>query len=693
MPELLPSPGPLVTAEMPQPGVSPAEIAQPYRELADTLDKGSQATEAFAESSAKRAGLGAIGFDQQGNLTVQPMPIIGPASDVYANAAKYSAVAQGDGMVRRAVIGLRAKTEGDPEGFSTAAQAYKQELVSQYGNNPEVGLALGKMVDEQTTFVYRSMLWQQEARITRNFDETTRALVQSKTSDLLDLISANGINDPTVKTRLAEIHSILQQRTKAPLSESPDLVNLQIDQLDRDIRAAAFGNRVNRALKNPGAPYQGMIQTSAAKYGLDPTLLTRQLAQESGFHERAVSGAGAAGIAQFMPETARRYGVDVFNPQSSIEGQAHYMSDLSKQFGGNMGLALAGYNWGEKNVAAWIASGANPASMPAETRNYVRSITGIPIEAWTRGERPNAMALGAAPLPGANQGGVASALQMVQAHADDQSVDPTQRRLDTERGLSLIKDYRNGIVRDANVAVAQQKATDNQFETAVIADSANPQPSITENDIKTMAGVSPEAKMRMLAFRKQQGMPEPMARISNAESVDIFRRMNLPEGDPGKLTSMDDITQAYIDGKLTRTDFNWLQGQFQNAHSPAGERLSQIRGQFSKAVEPAIDKSNPLMGSIDWSGKLQNYAFERFVDTKITEYQKAGKSPFDLFDPSKPDYLGTPKVLSQFQKPFQQSVQDLADRLAPPAGPTAPLVPQRKPGETFGDWLKRSGAM
>jgi hypothetical protein len=134
--------------------------------------------------------------------------------------------------------------------------------------------------------------------------------------------------------------------------------------------------------------YQPTIMAAAAKYGVDPALLGRQLHQESGFNPNAVSSAGAQGIAQFMPATAARYGVNPRDPASSIEGQAHYMSDLSRQFGGNTGLALAGYNWGEGNVAKWLASGGNPAAMPAETRNYVQSITGQKIEDWTAGKTP-----------------------------------------------------------------------------------------------------------------------------------------------------------------------------------------------------------------------------------------------------------------------------------------------------------------
>lgn len=138
------------------------------------------------------------------------------------------------------------------------------------------------------------------------------------------------------------------------------------------------------------ATYRPMISAAAQKYGLDPVLLGRQTNQESHFNPREVSRAGARGISQFMPATAARYGVNPDDPASSIEGQAHYMSDLTRRYNGNSGLALAGYNWGEGNVDKWLAEGANPAAMPAETRNYVEAITGQKIQDWTAGKTPMA---------------------------------------------------------------------------------------------------------------------------------------------------------------------------------------------------------------------------------------------------------------------------------------------------------------
>lgn len=128
--------------------------------------------------------------------------------------------------------------------------------------------------------------------------------------------------------------------------------------------------------------YASLYTQAGTTYGVDPGVLARQGAQESAnFNPRIISGqvkspAGAAGIAQFMPDTAARYGVNPLDPKSAIDGQGRMMRDLLQKYNGDYKLALAAYNWGEGNVDNWIKSGANPAAMPQETRNYVQKIMG-----------------------------------------------------------------------------------------------------------------------------------------------------------------------------------------------------------------------------------------------------------------------------------------------------------------------------
>jgi soluble lytic murein transglycosylase-like protein len=93
---------------------------------------------------------------------------------------------------------------------------------------------------------------------------------------------------------------------------------------------------------------------------------------ESGFNPRAVSPAGAQGIAQFMPATARSYGLrDPFDPVAAIDAQSHLMSDLLRRFR-SIPLALAAYNAGPGAVAACSCVPPYP-----ETRAYVARILAL----------------------------------------------------------------------------------------------------------------------------------------------------------------------------------------------------------------------------------------------------------------------------------------------------------------------------
>ena len=103
--------------------------------------------------------------------------------------------------------------------------------------------------------------------------------------------------------------------------------------------------------------------------------------QESGFKPRAVSPAGAQGIAQFMPRVAAEQGLhDPFDPIHALHTSGKFLSQLRARFG-NLGLAAAAYNAGPRRVQDWMT---RQGKLPAETRQYVRNITGRPAEHWVR---------------------------------------------------------------------------------------------------------------------------------------------------------------------------------------------------------------------------------------------------------------------------------------------------------------------
>jgi len=119
-----------------------------------------------------------------------------------------------------------------------------------------------------------------------------------------------------------------------------------------------------------GTPYAAEIQAAASAHGVDPALLAGLVRQESNFNPRAGSPAGAQGLTQLMPGTARGLGVaDPLDPAQSLDGGARYLRQMLDQFGGDVTRALAAYNAGPGAVARF--GGVPPY---AETQSYVRQV-------------------------------------------------------------------------------------------------------------------------------------------------------------------------------------------------------------------------------------------------------------------------------------------------------------------------------
>ncbi len=114
------------------------------------------------------------------------------------------------------------------------------------------------------------------------------------------------------------------------------------------------------------------ILDSCKRYAIDPLLIYSQMHQESSFKLKATSYKGASGLMQLMPATARRFGVtDIYDPKQNIEAGVKYMRWLLNTFGGDVVLALAGYNAGEGAVMKY----GNQIPPYRETQEYVRRIT------------------------------------------------------------------------------------------------------------------------------------------------------------------------------------------------------------------------------------------------------------------------------------------------------------------------------
>jgi soluble lytic murein transglycosylase-like protein len=133
--------------------------------------------------------------------------------------------------------------------------------------------------------------------------------------------------------------------------------------------AKAFSSYKQNKLK-----YAPIIAHAASRHQMDPNLLHAVIQTESAYQASAISSAGAVGLMQLMPATARRYGVtDRNDPEQNVNGGTRYLKYLLKLFDSNLSLAVAAYNAGENAVIKYHHS------IPPypETKNYVKQVLAL----------------------------------------------------------------------------------------------------------------------------------------------------------------------------------------------------------------------------------------------------------------------------------------------------------------------------
>lgn len=132
--------------------------------------------------------------------------------------------------------------------------------------------------------------------------------------------------------------------------------------------------------------YADVINANASKFGVDPSLVYSVIKQESNFNPKVVSSAGAVGLGQIMPATAKApgFGVapygqdkDLTDPVENVRFSTEYLSKLLQRYDGDVELALIAYNAGAGNADKFKKNGRNYAALPdrQQTEGYVKNIT------------------------------------------------------------------------------------------------------------------------------------------------------------------------------------------------------------------------------------------------------------------------------------------------------------------------------
>ena len=224
-------------------------------------------------------------------------------------------------------------------------------------------------------------------RITRRLPEEAYKTISSVSDQPSSTTAAGSKNAPSAgKRKIAKLW--LKDGTQIEVDsvwEDSDRIVYRLGQMQTDVERsqvvkvltgidaseatstampASTGLRFSTGNRN----LDSLIVYNATKYGVDPLLIYLVMREESGFNHRAVSRVGARGLMQLMPATAARLGVkNIHDPIENVDAGTRYLRTLIEMFGGDINLALAGYNAGEGAVLKY----GRRIPPYSETVNYV----------------------------------------------------------------------------------------------------------------------------------------------------------------------------------------------------------------------------------------------------------------------------------------------------------------------------------
>lgn len=245
----------LVTSEAPRSSLSPADIAAPYAAMSRGMDQAGDGLNEVAKSYAEQAGAEAVTIGADGQPQVAKAYIVGDAGKVFTRAVSVAAATQADTESERHLLDLREQFRDDPKGFSTAADAYRQEKKSQYSSaaGPMVGLTVDRTIASKSTQIYGGLMAQKQSRDIARSGEAIDARLTSLSDDMEALARNGGVNTGAFKERVQNFDALLNEKVNNPAfhfpSEKADLVR---DTVLTRAQGAAVLDQVEQVYRKQG---------------------------------------------------------------------------------------------------------------------------------------------------------------------------------------------------------------------------------------------------------------------------------------------------------------------------------------------------------------------------------------------------------------------------------------------------------
>lgn len=183
-----------------------------------------------------------------------------------------------------------------------------------------------------------------------------------------------------VLARIHEIEGKIYPSTQMPAEQQEPFVDVLEEVMGTPYDDGAMAPPVSASVAERLAHWEPSLQELCEKYNVDPDLARAVMRCESGGNAKAISRAGAIGLMQLMPATARGLGVDPKDPIRNLEGGIKYLSQLADKYDGDTVKVLAAYNAGSGRVDSY--GGVPPFP---ETQNYVKNVLAL-YRRYSKGE-------------------------------------------------------------------------------------------------------------------------------------------------------------------------------------------------------------------------------------------------------------------------------------------------------------------
>ena len=180
----------------------------------------------------------------------------------------------------------------------------------------------------------------------------------------------------------------------------------------------------------------------------------------------------------------------------------------------------------------------------------------------------------------------------------------------------------------------------------------------------------------LVAFQRSLDRPDPVPPGVSARNTQLlFARLALPEGDPNKITSMQQINQAYAPadgspGVINKADRQFLQDQFTNGQTDDGKRVNaSVQSFIDTHKDQVLKPFGQPTGTYGENERL--YQMTQDLTAKVAAFRAAGKDPSVLFDPTpgNKDYFGSPGNMLKYTKSWTDQMMEESGQPTPPAGP------------------------